>query len=175
MGAAQASFMYSRFQRADYFHTIASYDFIMGRSLSNLDMSIPTWYCNRSFWETDVKLDFFDKSVKQISSPPKEVAAYLAIVHPFGVYVWICILLSTCTVPLVFIIMDHTYFYAFQTHRTEYVFEGNSVIHSDFLSLISKVKKGPHWKKASRHQMLSNIILTPGPHTSVPQFSAFDN
>ena len=116
----------------------------------------PSWYCNPSFWETDVKLDFFDKSVQQISSPPKEVAAYLAIVHPFGVYVWICILLSTCTVPLVFIIMDHTYFYAFQTHRTEYVFEGNSVIHSDFLSLISKVKKGPHWKKASRHQMLSN-------------------
>lgn len=30
MGAAQASYMYSRFQKADYFHTIASYDFIMG-------------------------------------------------------------------------------------------------------------------------------------------------
>ena len=29
MGAAQASYMYSRFQKVDYFHTIASYDFIM--------------------------------------------------------------------------------------------------------------------------------------------------
>ena len=31
MGAAQASYMHARFQRADYFHTIASYDFILGK------------------------------------------------------------------------------------------------------------------------------------------------
>ena len=67
----------------------------------------------------------FSFYISKISAPPKEIAPYLALIMPFGGYVWLLLLISAFSVTFILIAMDSTYLMVFPSfHRTGYIFEG---------------------------------------------------
>ena len=77
----------------------------------------------------------------------------MAVVQPFGKYVWLFFLLSTFSVPLVLITMDQSYFFAFKTQRREYIFEGKNR-HSVRLNINLQIYQTTHFTRGLLYALI---------------------